>query len=178
MPHGIATKQPCSCSICAKPPDLSYISAKEHYLSTLPLYIHIRAQLYCIILYCIINLHSQNLPTHQYIRTKILFICTRYVQSLQKHCNTLQHSATHCNTLQHSATHCNTLQHTAPHCTAQHHTAPHCTTLHHTAPHCNTLHRTATHTKATRRKVRGVSTTVESIWCGLNMFSSHIYKRA
>jgi len=71
-----------------------------------------------------------------------------------------------------------TLQHTATHCNTLHHTATHCTALHHTATHCNTLHRTATHTKATRRKVRGVSTTVESIWCGLNMFSSHIYKRA
>ena len=64
-----------------------------------------------------------------------------------KHCDTLQYTATHCNTLQHTATHCNTLQHTltASHCHTLRHTATYCDTLQHTATHCNTLQHIATH---------------------------------
>jgi len=65
-----------------------------------------------------------------------------------RHCNTLQHTATHCNTLrsrrrqtvQHTATHCNTLQHTATH--SAHGGDRQCNTLQHTATHCNTLQHT------------------------------------
>ena len=53
---------------------------------------------------------------------------THLPAAAQRHCNTLQHTATHCNTLQHTATHCNTLKNTS-----------HCNTLQHTATHCNTL---------------------------------------
>jgi len=36
-------------------------------------------------------------------------------ESIETHCNTLQHTATHCNTLQHTATNSYTLQHTTTH---------------------------------------------------------------
>ena len=42
--------------------------------------------------------------------------CKHTANTLQTHCNTLQHTATHCRTLQHTAMHCNALQHTATHC--------------------------------------------------------------
>jgi len=89
-----------------------------------------------------------------------------------KHCNTLQHTATHCNTLQYTATQCNALQRTATHCNTLQRTATHCNThvthmdcnttdfwlrmswllmrrlvtvitLQHTATHCDTLQHTA-----------------------------------
>ena len=89
----------------------------------------------------------------------------------EKHCNTLQHTATHripsfsplspkkrlyrerpwhlcathCNTRQHTATHGNTRQHTATHGNTRQHTATYCNTLQHTASYCNTLQHTATH---------------------------------
>ena len=93
------------------------------------------------------------------------------LNSIDTHCNTLQHTATHCNTLlhtsacvtwdvnqiptishpipsstlQHTATYFNTLLHTAAHCCTLLHTATHCNTLLHTATHCYTLLHTATH---------------------------------
>ena len=74
--------------------------------------------------------------------------------NVQKHVNTLQHTAARCNTLQH--THCNILQYTChisalslhmyvnvdKHFNTLQHTVARCNTLQHT--HCNT--HTATHT--------------------------------
>ena len=79
----------------------------------------------------------------------------------------LAHTATHCNTLQHTATQCNTLQHTATHCN----------TLQHTTTHCNALQHTATHTNAPLRKVRGVLTTVKSIWLGYYEYKVDFYDK-
>jgi len=70
----------------------------------------------------------------------------------QRHCNTLQHSATYCNTLQHTATHCNTLQHTATHCHVWSGTVPTAKATYSThtqsLSHTHTVYRGHTHSHA------------------------------
>ena len=112
------------------------------------------------------SMNLSAIPSY-YSRTSI---CPPRIHDVcQRHCNTLQHTATHWNTLEHIAAPGNTLQRPAAHCSTLQHTATHrntpqhtffflfcepcvhvvylrlCNILQHTATNCNTLQQTATH---------------------------------
>ena len=121
----------------------------------------------------------------QYVVTYIyFFILFSQPSSGQRHCNTLQRTATqcsmlqysvtyqanhlwdtvaatHCKTLQGTATHCNALQRTATHCNTLQRSSTHCYTLQRIAPRCNTLQHTAiyqaNHVKGTVTATQGIT---------------------
>jgi len=96
-------------------------------------------------------MHARTATHYTALQRTATCMCNILHYTFQKHCNTLQRTATHCDALQRTATHCNALQRTATPCYAPQRTATHCNALQRTATHCNTLQRTATHCNALQR---------------------------
>ena len=121
---------------------LQHTATHCHIATEMNAYIRKRAvKIHCVFLHCVykrcVSKHesashcvfdrflslssSSKCYIYKCIHVDTYYNVTHY-NTLQTHCNSLQHTATYCNTLQHTATYCNTLQYTATHCNTVQHT--------------------------------------------------------